>query len=408
MLKLLRNRNYLFLWAGQTISLIGDNISSWALVFWVFRASGQSPIMQAIGMIAGVGPTVIVGPFAGVLVDRWDRRRTMVIADLIRGVLSVCMVLAVSKGQIWAAVGLVFLLSCVAQFFDPARSALTPRIVPTEQLVVASSLGQTTRTVLSLAGPALGTAVYLVLGARISFTLDAASFFISALFITLVNVSGAVTTETGMPHSFLREFTAGIRFAWEARPIRAIIIGLAILFLGGGALNTLSLFILKHLGLDPANLGWVATLQSVFMLVGSLAVGSSKWAQKRAPLLVPAGLFLGAVGMGFAAAATNLWWYAAGTVFFGLCNALLNIGVGVCLQTLVPDEMRGRVVGSAFSLPMAAMLLSAAAAGVLAGTYSAQSIVGWANLFFIAGTVYLYITLRHVTIGANAAEGESA
>jgi MFS transporter, DHA3 family, macrolide efflux protein len=375
-LSLLRNRSFFWLWLGQTISLVGDDIRDWAMIYWVFRASNGSPVAQSLAFIAVMAPALLLGPFAGVLVDRWDRRRTMLISDLLRGGISLLLLVAVSTGQYWYALVVVFLGSCVSQFFNPARGAMIPRVVGQEHLLQANSLSQTTNTLMQLAGPALGTAVFTLLGPVGSFSLDAASFFLSACCIAMVTVSGAVAA-SGKAPDFFGEMKSGLRYAWGNRPVRALMISLTVLFVGGGAINAMSIFIIrKALGLDETAMVGPSTASPLASVIAAIAIGAAAKRLRRAPLLVSLGLVLGAAGIGLTAGAPTLSWVIVGSLLVGLCNTVLNIGVSTTVQSFVPDSFRGRVFGVMNSIPTAAMLASAGAAGYLAETVSPRLILG--------------------------------
>lgn len=399
MFRILKNRNFFWLWFGQAISQIGDGIRDYAMVYWVFNTSGHSPVVQSLSLIAVVLPQVVLGPVAGVWVDRWDRRRTMIVADIIRGGLSLTLIWAALTGQYWYALGITFLASCVAQFFDPARGAMIPRVVGREQLLQANALSQTTFSLLRVAGPALGTAVYVYLGARSSFLLDAASFFLSALCISLVAVSGAVKVAAAAGKSFVAEMKSGLAWVFRNQPVRACWFALLTMMLGAGAINTIVIFVVREsLHLPESTYGIVMTVSPLASLVAALAVGGLAPRIRRVALLVPAGLFLGSLGIGGVAAAQSTAWLVVGNILIGLCNAGLNMGLSTIIQTVVPDEVRGRVLGAAHSVPVAGMVLSAALAGYLAQSINPRYVLGGADIFLLLGAVVAYAGLRTVVL----------
>jgi MFS transporter, DHA3 family, macrolide efflux protein len=408
MLSILKNRDYFRLWLGQAISSLGDHVRNWAMVYWVYQVSDHSPLMIALSFIATQAPSLFVSPIAGVWVDRWDRRRVMLVSDLIRGVLSLGLIAAAISGRYGYAMLLAFLASCVGQFFGPARTAMIRRVVGQEHLLQANSLAQTTEQVLQLAGPALGTAIYTILGARLAFGLDSASFFLSALCIALVATSGAVATRAEAGH-FLTELKEGLRFCWECKPIRAIITAGAILFMGGGAINALAIVMVqKVLGLAPEAFGYISPLQPLASLITALAIGAAARKSRRAPLLVAAGMAICAVGIGVMGAATNLLALGVSTVIVGVGNVLLGLGISTTMQSVVPDSMMGRVSG-VFNVPLtAAMLTSAAVAGAVAETVNPRWILLFAAVMIALGAVSAFAGLRGVVLSGPGPEAEAA
>lgn len=410
MLTLLKNRNYFWLWLGQTISQVGDQIRDWAMIYWIFTASGGSPVVQSLSFIAVTAPQLVLGPVAGVLVDRWDRRRVMLVSTLLRGFISLGLIAAVATGQYWYALGVTFLGSCVGQFFNPARSALIPRVVGAEHLMEANSLGQTTFTIIQLTGPALGTTVFRLLGPTGSFSFDAASFFVSAFCIFLVAVPGAVAAVAGAGvakarPSFVGEFKAGLQFGWQNKAIRVLFVAFSVLFLGAGAINSMGIFIVKNaLNLDESLMAYPSTASTLAMLVASVAIGAAAKKLRRAPLLVPAGLLVGSAGILTMAGAPNLIWLIAGGVLVGICNTLLNLGMTTTMQALVPDHMRGRVFGVVSSIPTAGMLASAAAAGYLATQINPRLILGGAGAIILVAALVAFAGLREVVLPTREPE----
>lgn len=403
MISILKNRDYFWLWVGHTVSQLGDSLRDWAMIFWVYRASDRSPLVISLSFIAVMLTNILVGPIAGVWVDRWDRRRVMIVSDLIRGALSLGMVASVMVNQYWYAIGLSFLAACAARFFGPARTAMIRRVVGPQRLLHANSLAQTTTSIMELAGPAIGTAIYAFAGAKLSFGLDAATFFLSALCIALVRSSGAIQASSARP-AFLQELKVGLQFCWKNRTIRAILVSITVLMLGAGVINSMGvLMVQKVLGLPETALGYVAPLQAAASLVTVLAIGASIRKARRAPMLVALGMGIGAVGIGLIAGALNLVWLAAGTMAVGVANVVLNLGASTTMQMVVPDRMLGRVA-SVLSVPgSVAMVLSAAVAGVVALQVSPRWLLGFAAVVIGLAAVSAYLGLRGVVLEESPA-----
>jgi len=401
MLELLRlNRNFRLLWLGQLVSLIGDGISQWSMVYWIYQSSHGSPVVQSLSFVVVTAPRLFLAPFAGVLVDRWDRRQTMIVSDIVRGLLVLPLIYAVLRGDVVLALVASFLSACVSTFGNPARGALLPRLVEQQHLVAANSLNQTTTSLMLLAGPTVGTLVLELLGPSGAFALDGLTFFVSALLVALVRVSAA--SATARPASrFTAELKEGIRYAWQNPVVRVLIIAFVVLFAGAGIINSMSVLMVRTvLGLPQSALAYSSTASPLAMITASTLIGASARKLKRAHLLVPTGLGLGAAGIGLTAAATALWVVVAGSVLVGLCNAVLNIGLSTTLQRTVPDQVRGRVLSTLNALPTAAMLASSALAGVVAEQISIRWVVGTgAILLGLAGLVS-YIGFRGIDLDA--------
>lgn len=408
MLSLLRNRNYFWLWAGQIISLVGDEIRDWTMIYWIFNVSGESPVVQSLSFIAVTAPKLVLGPFAGVLVDRWDRRKTMIGSDLVRGVLMLAMLGAVAANQYWYALAMVFLGSCVAQFFDPARGALIPLVVGPENLVQANSLGQSTTSLIRLTGPAIGTLTYQYLGPSSAFTLDAFSFALSALCIVMVAVPAAGAASRNREPFFV-QFRQGVQFIRESRPIMTLLIAFTVLFMGGGASNSLGIFIVRNsLGLPETALAYSSTASPVITLIASVVIGAVAGRLTRAPLLVPIGMAVGGLGIGLISGAPTLLWVIVGSGLVGLCNSVMNIGVAALVQSLVPNQMLGRVSSALSTLPMGMMLASAGLAGYLATRVNPRLVLGGSAVLLGAAALVAFVGLKDVVLPGKGSSTKAA
>jgi DHA3 family tetracycline resistance protein-like MFS transporter len=184
----LRQRDFRLLWAGMCVSLIGDGAFLVALAWQVYALAGTPSAMGTVG-IAMTVPTVVFLLVGGVASDRLDRRRLMLAADAARGLAVALLAVLTLTGTlaIWHVIVLVVVYGTGQAFFAPAFDAITPDLLPAEQLAQANALDQIVRPVaLRLAGPALGGVIVGALGAGGAFLLDAASFAISAAALALM------------------------------------------------------------------------------------------------------------------------------------------------------------------------------------------------------------------------------
>src|SRR4051812_26724194 len=160
---ILRNAGFRNLWLGQIISQIGDYFAFLALM--VVVSGFQSDAAATTGALAGLGiamtlPRLLFGVLAGVFVDRWDRRRTMLVSGLMRMVLVLALIPAILAQELLLIYVLAFALSAVGTLFVPAKGALIPWLVPDEQLTAANALSQTSQMLAQFAGPALAGATF--------------------------------------------------------------------------------------------------------------------------------------------------------------------------------------------------------------------------------------------------------
>jgi len=187
----------LVLTAG-VISMTGDWILTIGLTYRVFAVTG-STVASALTMASAFAPQLLLGAVAGVFADRWDRRRTMIAADLLLAAGLLPLLLVHDASRIWIVFAVLFWEGCVEQFFSPAQQAMVPRLVPEDELVAANALSGQVSNVSRLAGSALG-GVLAAAGGIVAVTLaDAASFLASAVLLVLVRTTGRTAVREGNP-----------------------------------------------------------------------------------------------------------------------------------------------------------------------------------------------------------------
>ncbi len=198
MLGVLRQRNFALLWLGGLVSMAGDWMLYIALPFYVYEISGSTLATGAMFM-AETLPRVLLGTVAGVFVDRWDRRLTMVVADVLRAVLLLLLLLVRTVDQLWIVYLVAFTEAAISQFFNPAVSALLPRLVDEWQLLRANSLNAATGEAIRLVAPPLGGALMGPLGFGGLVLLDVSSYVISAVMVLLIALPRSATGEPPPP-----------------------------------------------------------------------------------------------------------------------------------------------------------------------------------------------------------------
>jgi MFS family permease len=181
------NQNYTKLWTAQAISLLGDWFNTIALSTLVSNYSNESGVAISLFLLCRFGPPLIVGPLAGVLLDRFDRKRFLIFSDVARVFIVLGFLLADAPNKLWIIYVFTILQFAVSAFFEPGRNAFLPSILRTDTLVQANMLGGVTWSVMSAIGGVLGGLVAGVFGTAIAFVVDALTFAVSALLIAQIN-----------------------------------------------------------------------------------------------------------------------------------------------------------------------------------------------------------------------------
>ena len=176
------NRNYRFAWLGQIVSEVGDHFNNVAVLSLAIDKTHSGGVIAAV-MLSRAIPAVLIGPFAGVLLDRFDRRKIMIASDLVRGFIALGFIAATQYQQIWPIYVLSAGLMAASPFFTSGRSAILPTIATESELHTANSLTQTTGWLTLAIGAYFGGTTAARFGYQLAFLLNSASFFFSAFCI---------------------------------------------------------------------------------------------------------------------------------------------------------------------------------------------------------------------------------
>jgi MFS family permease len=326
-----------------------------------------SPAAIGLGMIFSFAlPSLLFGVVAGVLVDRWDRRRVMIVADLLRAVVVLGGLLVRDAQTIWILYAVGFAVSVASRFFFPARSALVPLLVSEQELMAANGLAQLTETAAMLAGPALAGFLIAWQGAGVAFVVDSFSFVVSALAVWSVGevtVAAAQAPTGQIARDLWGELVDGLRFLFGHPVLRGLVLTIAVVHLGIGATNVLWVPLLdRHYGVGPEGMGIVDSMQGVGMALGGLAIGwlAARFTKIRISVvsLMVVGLMLGLTGV-----APNFAYIVGLTLVLGLALSPLLAATNTLVQQITPDGARGRVFGALGTFGHMAGLVSMACAG---------------------------------------------
>jgi MFS family permease len=375
-----QNRNYRLTWIGQVVSEVGDNFNNIAVFSLALKYTKPGLVVSGV-MLARAIPAVLAGPLAGVLLDRWDRRRIMIASDLARGAIALAFVLTLTYERSWLLYLLSAALMFASPFFTAGRSAILPSIVSREQLHAATSLTQTTAWVSLIIGAFSAGMIISAKGFEWAFVANALSFAVSAVSIWALRVPGGLKasrlrSEPRMLRPW-QDYTNGLRYM-KANPL---VLGIALVGVGwatgGGAAQILfSLFgeLVFHRG--ASGIGFIWGSAGIGLLVGAvfgywmgqrLQFGQYKWTISLC-YLVHGGAYVIFSQMGS---------YYLALAFIALSRVAVAVSSILNYSQLlrhVPDQFRGRVFSTMESMVWATMLLSMSLAGVASQYYSPRAI----------------------------------
>ncbi|HMD35808.1 MAG TPA: MFS transporter [Vicinamibacterales bacterium] len=351
------NRNFRLLYIGQTISQLGDWFNAVAVYALLLDLTGSATAVAWM-MITQLLPIAIVGPIAGVVVDRVDRRRLMIAADVLRGCLILGLLLVRRADQVWIAYAATALTVAAQGFFEPARTATIPSITSPQDLLPANALSSATWSVMLAVGASAGGAVTALFGRNVAFVINAASFFWSALFILQTKYDSrpspreqpaGLAAMTGVA-----DLVDGIRYIRRERHVAALMCVKAGWGLAGGVLLLLAVFgqrVFPIAGGAAAGIGVLYGARGIGTGIGPIALRWMLGQQPRTlrrtigPAFFTVGIFYAAL-----AAAPTLALAAIAVALAHLGGSILWVFSTVLLQLEVPDRFRGRVFAAELAL----------------------------------------------------------
>jgi MFS family permease len=379
---LLVNRNFALLWSGQAISQIGDFVFSTTIVLWIATtlAKGQpwAPLAVSGDLLALSIPMFTIGPFAGVFVDRWNKRNTMLWMDALRATLLLVLSLATItffvpgvRLPIFLPLGIlyviIFLASIGSLFFNPARFALLADLVSEQERPRAAGLTQLSVNVASIVGPLLASLLFFSVGVQWALLLNALSFVVSFVGIALIRVTGASEGMVPLPQgTIISEFGKGISFFFRNGLLRALVITNVIFMLSNGALGALNIFFLTHNLHTPASFyGVLETVAGIGTVLGAvIAIAFTR----RVGVTRMFGLALLAIGLLMIIYARLSSFAPALVITFllGIPNAIFLAANSPIMMHATPREFMGRVMSVFMPITSLTTVLSTAAIGYLA------------------------------------------
>ncbi len=371
--EVLFKKNFFSLWSGQIVSEFGDRLNQMALIALIYSKEPGSVMAMAKLLFFVIVPVFIVGPVAGVYVDRWNRKKIMILSDVLRGLMVLLIPLFIWLNVMWPIYVVVFFIFSATRFFLPSKMALIPAIVSRDKLLVANSLSNSTRMIASILGFALAGFIVKWVGHLWGFYLDSMSYFVSAGLIALISprknlgeIAEGIQTVTKDIKKVRRknvwsEIVEGLRYMFDEDKMKVVTGTLFLLMAGTGAIFcVIIVFIQEAFGSVTEALGIFGVFLGVGLFLGTVLYG--KFGQAfQGPRVIFASLTLCGAAVGVFA------FYVGGSPVFVVGGALLML-VGITaapiltctntmVHTLVPDEVRGRIFSSLEAVVHLAFLL---------------------------------------------------
>ncbi len=392
------NRDLRLLLAANLVSQTGDWILRTGIAYQIYVLTG-STLASAAAVLASLLPQVVLGSVAGVHADRWDRRRTMAVTNLLMAAALLPLMAVQDAGRAWIVYAVIAAQSCLTPFFTSAEAALLPSVVPAAHLVTVNSLNAQVRDVARLIGAALGGVIAGFGGIALLSVVDIATFLLAAALI--VGVRSRAVAVPPQRRRVFSEWAEGLRIAATGRALRVFLAFTLITGIGEAIISTLMApFIRDVLGGDARAYGVIMAAQAVGGIGGGLLVTMV------GHRFSPRAMFgWGAAVFGVLDLALFLYpllsrvlWPAIGLmVVIGVPVAFLAAGAMTVFQQATGDRHRGRVWGAMTAADGVAMLLGTITAGALAERLGVLPVITTQGVVYAAAGVMVLLFLPRDT-----------
>ena len=390
-MRALRHRNYRLFFGGQSVSLVGTWITRVATSWLVYRLTGSALLLGVVGFCSQI-PMLVLAPFAGVLIDRWDRRRILLLTQALSLVQSVALAVLTLGGwiNISEIIALQLLQGLINSFDMPSRQAFVVQMVEDrEDLPNAIALNSSMVNASRIIGPSIGGVLIAVVGEGWCFALDAVSY--GAVIGSLWAMRVAAARHTRPETRVLEELRTGFEYVWRFVPVRALLLLVAIVGTMAMPYNTLMPVIAKEvLHGGPHTLGILMTAAGLGALAGTLFLASRRSVLGLGKVIIGAGATLGLGLIGFSFSHT-LWISLLLLPFVGGGMMLQTASTNTILQTVVDEKLRGRVMAFYGTAVLGTLPIGSLLAGLVASHIGAPRTLLIGGCACLAGTLWFAI-----------------
>jgi DHA3 family macrolide efflux protein-like MFS transporter len=342
-------RTFFVIWIGQAFSLIGSNLVQFALVWWLTKTTG-SPAVLATATFVALLPNVFLGPFAGALVDRWNRRKVMILADASVAFATLVLVILFWSGliQIWHVYIIMFIRALGSAFHWPAMRASTSLMVPEIHLSRIAGLNEALGGMMNIVSPPLGALLLEALPMQQVLSIDILTAFLAILpllFVSIPQPQKMNAEKIITPKGLMADVAEGYRYMakWTGLFILTIM-AMVVNFMVNPAFTLTPLLVTKYFNGGVWHLSWMESVFSIGVVTGGLVL--SVWGGFKRQIFTT---LMGVTGMGLGIllitfAPQNMFFLAViGMAFTGFMNPITNGPLFTIMQARVAPEMQGRV-----------------------------------------------------------------
>ena len=403
-------RDYALIWSAGLVSDTGDWLLMIALPLFAFSATG-SALGASTVFLAELIPMLLAGTFLGVLVDRWDPRRTMVVTALLQG-LALLPLLAAGPDRMGIVYAVAALEACLGAIMNPARQSMVPRLLKPEELGRGNALLAISDNLARLVGSPLGGLAFAVSGLPGIVIVDAVSFVVTALLVAFTRPLPPRVPEPGeesapaVERRLLREWVEGIATIVRSRELATVTVIAVIGSLAQGVFLVLFIvYVTENLHAGDTEVGILRGVQAIGGVLGGLLAGLLVRRVAPRPLIGVGYLVFGALSLltwNLAPVTTAVWVYAGLFIAMGLPAVATETGEITLVQTVTPRAALGRVIAAVRTISGAAQGVGLLVAGLIASSVGAVHVLDvQASLYLLCGVIaLLFLGGRRTTAGA--------
>jgi DHA3 family macrolide efflux protein-like MFS transporter len=407
-------RRFFAIWSGQKLSWIGSGLASFALIWWLTDRTGSATVL-AIGSLLSMLPPILLGPLAGALVDRWNRRKVMLIADSAIALASAWLAYLfwVDALQVWHVYVIMLARAVGSTFHDPAINASTSMMVPQEHLPRIQGLNSALTGVVSVVSPPLGALLVKLLPLHGIMAIDVFSAAFAILPLLFVDIpqperSAPSAADGSLKPSVWADMREGLRYVWNWPGLRTLLLLPPLLKITLiPAISLTPVLVTQHFHLDALYLGWMNAMWGLGLVIGGLAL--SAWGGFRRRIATS---MLGVIGLGVGSLIVGLSPTTAfgvglsGMLLTGTMIAFADGPLMALMQTIVPPEKQGRVFTVAMSLANLATPVGLAIAGPVSDKFGVHMLYVLAGVACISMALIALLTPAVMQIEENHAESK--
>lgn len=378
-------RTFTIIWSGQFFSILTSSLVNFAIIIWLSLQTGSAEIL-AFAAIAGMLPQTVIGPFTGALIDRWNRKRIMMLADTFIALCTLILALLFwfDKAELWHIFALLALRSVGSSFHMPAMQASVPLLAPSDQLTRIAGINQIIASVSQIAGPALGAMMITIWDIEYVLIFDVAGALIAVTSLFFVNIPNPEKTENSERH-FLKEMKEGAMVVLRNKGLSLVFLySIIILFFIIPISVLFPLMTLDYFNGTEFQAGVIEAVWSVGALAGGAIMGVKVYNVNRVGLINWTYILLGMAFMGSGILSPNGYiWFAILTCISGIAGAVYNSAFTGLVQNKIDPAALGRVFSTFYAVALIPSMIGLIGIGFIADT------IGLNTSFIISGLVII-------------------